>query len=87
MVRETRLNNGFSVQVSSDQQEALNLIFSASPGEKEKFDHPAEEKNKPLLLKEGTCPRFEGHTLSWMVSGSQWDGLLTSPLCTWEGYE
>lgn len=58
MVEEIGLNNRFSVQVSSDQQEALNLGFFNLTWREGKFGYPAEEKNRPLLPKEGTCPRF-----------------------------
>lgn len=45
---------------------------------KERVWSPCCGENGPLLSKEGTCPRFEGCMVSWMVSRSQWAGLLTS---------
>lgn len=90
MAEETRLNNGFSVQVSLYQQEALNLcgFFSSLTwrGRKE-FGHPAEQKNRPLSPKEGTRPSFDGCSSSggfWVSVG--WPVDTPSPGSE-EGYE
>lgn len=68
--QETKLNKGFSAQVSSYQQEALRLFsLLLRFGDEGKLSHPAEGKNRPFSSREGTCPRFDRHMLSRLVSG------------------
>lgn len=79
VAEETRLNNEFSVQVSSDLQEALNLVFSASFGNAGKSSvDPLGRKIGHYCQKRAPVLDIWDPLLSWLVSGSQGEDPLAS---------